>query len=163
MSHLNISASSRTGCVRTNNEDMILVGEELLRNGLSHADFETTESNRCMLAIADGMGGHNCGEVASYDALTNMSFYFKDLPSNLDEKDFVDAMTNWLKSICLAVDAKGKENPMYKGMGTTFVALTYYSGRYYWLNCGDSRLYRLRDQGQRIKKQNESVCRSTGR
>ena len=61
MSHLNISASSRTGCVRTNNEDMILVGEELLRNGLSHADFETTDSNRCMLAIADGMGGHYCG------------------------------------------------------------------------------------------------------
>lgn len=162
MSHLNISASSRTGCVRTNNEDMILVGEELLRNGLSHADFETTDSNRCMLAIADGMGGHNCGEVASYDALTNMSFYFKDLPSNLDEKDFVDAMTNWLKSICLAVDAKGKENPMYKGMGTTFVALTYYSGRYYWLNCGDSRLYRLRDGELRQLTTDHSLSNALG-
>jgi protein phosphatase len=30
-------------------------------------------------------------------------------------------------------------------MGTTLVALLYYGNRYFWLNCGDSRLYRLRD------------------
>ena len=107
--------------MRTNNEDMILIGSELLRNDVYKTSFTTKADNRLLLAIADGMGGHNCGEVAS-------------------ERQ---AMDNWLKSMCLAVEAKGKEDPIYRGMGTTLVAFLYYGGQYYWINCGDSRLYRL--------------------
>jgi protein phosphatase len=59
-------------------------------------------------------------------------------------------MDNWLKSMCLAVEAKGKEDPIYRGMGTTLVAMLYYSGQYYWINCGDSRLYRLH-QGELLQ------------
>lgn len=143
MALFHISASSRVGCVRTNNEDIVLVGEKLLRNGVCSSSFETTGENRFLMALADGMGGHNCGEVASMDTLTNLQFFFDDLPSNLDEKALRDSMDNWLSSMCLAVDAKGRENPMFRGMGTTLVAMFYYSGQYYWINCGDSRLYRL--------------------
>ena len=132
MALFHISASSRVGCVRTNNEDMVLVGEKLLRNGVCSSSFETTGENRFLMALADGMGGHNCGEVASMDTLTNLQFFFEDLPSNLDEKALRDSMDNWLSSMCLAIDAKGRENPMFRGMGTTLVAMFYYSGQYYW-------------------------------
>ena len=143
MAHFHISASSRVGCVRTNNEDMILIGSELLRNDVYKTSFTTKADNRLLLAIADGMGGHNCGEVASEDSLTNLRFFFDDLPLNMTEGNLRQAMDNWLKSMCLAVEAKGKEDPIYRGMGTTLVAFLYYGGQYYWINCGDSRLYRL--------------------
>ena len=122
---------------------MVLVGEHQLRSGLYDISFETTDKNRLMLALADGMGGHNCGEVASEETLANLKFFFDDLPSNLDEPNLREAMDNWLKSMCLTIDAKGRENPIYRGMGTTLVAMFYYSGKYFWINCGDSRLYRL--------------------
>ena len=143
MAHFHISASSRVGCVRTNNEDMILIGSELLRNDVSKTSFTTKSDNRLLLAIADGMGGHNCGEVASEDSLTNLRYFFDDLPVNMSEGDLRQAMDNWLSSMCVAVEAKGKEDPVYRGMGTTLVAMIYYCGQYYWINCGDSRLYRL--------------------
>lgn len=151
MAHFIVSASSKIGCVRTNNEDMLLVGDELLFNRIGQAaDFHTTETDRFLLALADGMGGHNCGEVASSDTLTNLRFFFSDLPSNQEEYQFRRSMDSWLKSICMAIDAKGKENSLYCGMGTTLVAMMYYSGQYYWVNCGDSRLYRLH-QGELVQ------------
>jgi protein phosphatase len=145
MSFLHISASSRTGCVRTNNEDMGLVDDVLVRNETFSETFETTPDNRLMLALADGMGGHNCGEVASNDTLTNLRFFFRDLPATLDNETFCQSMRDWLKSICMLIDSKGKSHEVYQGMGTTLVGLIYFSGRYYWINCGDSRLYRLHD------------------
>ena len=46
----------------------------------------------------------------------------------------------------MILDSKGKADEQYKGMGTTLVALAYYDGDFYSMNCGDSRLYRLRNE-----------------
>ena len=46
----------------------------------------------------------------------------------------------------MILDSKGKADEQYKGMGTTLVALAYYNGVFYSMNCGDSRLYRLRNE-----------------
>ena len=78
--------------MRTNNEDMILIGSELLRNDVYKTSFTTKADNRLLLAIADGMGGHNCGEVASEDSLTNLRFFFDDLPLNMTEGNLRQAM-----------------------------------------------------------------------
>jgi protein phosphatase len=43
------------------------------------------------------------------------------------------------------VASKGRADEQYEGMGTTLVALAYYDGDFYTLNCGDSRLYRFRN------------------
>ena len=50
---LNITASSRVGLVRSNNEDMILVGDLLLRNGKMSKHVETVDSDRYIIALAD--------------------------------------------------------------------------------------------------------------
>ena len=125
--------------MRTNNEDMALVDDVLVRNESFSEKFEVKPDNRLMLALADGMGGHNCGEVASNDTLTNLRFFFRDLPATLDDEPFRQALKDWLKSICMLIDSKGKSHQVYQGMGTTLVGMVYFSGRYYWINWGDSR------------------------
>ena len=45
----------------------------------------------------------------------------------------------------MIIDSKSSTRPELSGMGTTLVALVSYNHKYYWLNCGDSRLYRLHE------------------
>ena len=149
MAHYKMTASSRVGCVRTNNEDMLLVGENLLRNGKMSYEYDTEQTGRFLVALADGMGGHNCGEVASEDVLSNLRYYFNDLPTNLSPEEFNEAIYDWLKSVCLMINSKGQHDPTFRDMGTTLVALAYYGNDYYWMNCGDSRLYLLHQGGLR--------------
>ena len=54
-------------------------------------------------------------------------------------------MVEWLDSVHKTIESKGHVNPEMSEMGTTLVGVVYYNGKYYWLNCGDSRLYRFRD------------------
>lgn len=145
MIELNISAASKVGCVRDNNEDMILVGDCYIRNEEFHMPIELNRQDRFMMAVADGMGGHNCGEVASSMALHNLHFYFHDIPSRLDAGGFTESIVGWLDSINNVVESQGLVHPEQKGMGTTLVALAYYEGRFFSINCGDSRLYRYRN------------------
>ena len=141
----NISVDSRVGCVRENNEDMVLVGEHFVRDGKLHVQVDLAEKDRYLIALADGMGGHNSGEVASSDVLHNIQFYYGDIPSGLAPGDLNESFCEWLESMNNTLDAKGRVDLELKNMGTTFVSLAYYEKEFYWLNCGDSRLYRLRD------------------
>ena len=145
MIQINITAASDVGCVRHNNEDMILVGDQFIRNDKYSTSVELTEKDRYMIALADGMGGHNSGEVASQDVLHNLQFFFSDLPLGLKMGDFNEAIFEWLESINNIIDSKGHSEPRYHNMGTTLVALAYYEDEFYWMNCGDSRLYRYHD------------------
>ena len=98
-----------------------------------------------MIAVADGMGGHNRGDIASNDTLCNLHYFFYDIPSCLNVNDFNEAMAGWLESINNYIASKGRADEQYKGMGTTLVGLAYYNNDFYSLNCGDSRLYRFRN------------------
>lgn len=146
MIELQISAACRIGCVRHDNEDMILVGYQFIRNDDYRTQLELGDKDRFMMAVADGMGGHLSGEVASSDVLHNLQFVFSDLPVGLDASSFNEFIVEWLESINMILDSKGKTDERYKGMGTTLVALAYYDGDFYSLNCGDSRLYRMRGE-----------------
>jgi len=142
--NLYVTAASRRGCVRENNEDMILVGSSFIRNDDYHTKIELSDKKRIIIAVADGMGGHNRGEVASSDALHNLQFFFTDIPSGLNAGDFNEIMVEWLQSINNIIDSKGRVDERFKGMGATLVGIAYYEGQFYSLNCGDSRLYRFR-------------------
>ena len=162
MAKLYVTAASRRGCVRNNNEDMILVGRSFIRNEDYQTMVELRDDNRLMLAIADGMGGHNSGEVASSETLHNLQFFFNDLPAGLDDKSFRQMISEWLNSINLIIDSKGRVNDMFKGMGTTLVGMACYENRVYTLNCGDSRLYRLRDGILHQMTTDHSLKKETG-
>lgn len=145
MMNLFVTAASRVGRVRKNNEDMILVGSSFIRNDAFRKTIELTPEKRTLFAVADGMGGHQSGEVASSDTLHNLHFFFNDLPAGLTAGEFNEMMVVWLESINTIVDSKGSVNERFKGMGTTLVGIACYGGNFFSMNCGDSRLYRLRN------------------
>ena len=145
MVEFEITSASRVGCVRKQNEDMILVDSHFVRN----SDYATTAAlrsqDRYIIAVADGMGGHNRGDVASSDVLKNLQFYYHDLPMGLGASEYYEAVVEWLDSINNYIASKGRADVQFQGMGTTLVAFAYYCGDFYTVNCGDSRLYRFRD------------------
>ena len=145
MSRIVLKAASRVGCVRNNNEDMVLAYDKFVRGEAYQTEFMTENSNRFVIALADGMGGHNAGEVASADTLANLQFFINDLPKGLSICEFNEMMIVWLDSVNNMIASKGLLDPTMAEMGTTLVGIVYYEGKFYWMNCGDSRLYRLRD------------------
>ncbi|MBP3766697.1 MAG: serine/threonine-protein phosphatase [Prevotella sp.] len=145
MEKFNITACSHVGCIRSNNEDMILVWDQFIRNDFYETDVYPGSLNRFVIALADGMGGHNAGEVASQETLSNLHFFINDLPTGLSPGALNDMMNEWLQSINHIIDSRGLSDPTVSEMGTTLIAIIYYEHRFFWLNCGDSRLYRYRD------------------
>jgi protein phosphatase len=63
----------------------------------------------------------------------------------LSPESTVEKFEDWLRSINIIIESKGRSDEQYKGMGTTLVGMVFYEGQFYTLNCGDSRLYRFRD------------------
>ncbi len=145
MSRIVLTAASRVGCVRSNNEDMVLAYDKFIRSEAYHTEFMTENTDRFVMALADGMGGHRAGEVASADVLANLQYFVKDLPVGLSVGEFNEMMMVWLDSVNQMISSKGQVDSSLLGMGTTLVGVAYYNGKYFWMNCGDSRLYRLRD------------------
>lgn len=142
---LNIFAASKVGCVRENNEDMVLVNRNFVRDSDWAGEADLDGRDRYLVALADGMGGHNGGEVASSDVLVNLDFFFSDMPADLSVADFNEAIYEWLSSVNKILDSKGHVDQRYYNMGTTLVAFVHYGSEFYWMNCGDSRIYRLHE------------------
>lgn len=140
-----INASSNVGCVRKKNEDMILVGHSFVRDETRSDEADLDRTDRYLVALADGMGGHSGGEVASSDVLYNLNYFYGDLPTGLKVGDFNEAIFEWLDSINTIIDSKSRSDMRFHNMGTTLVAFAYYAGEFYWMNCGDSRVYRMSD------------------
>ena len=70
---ITIFAMSDKGCVREHNEDMVLIGDYIFRDGSKQITVDLNEENKkFFIAIADGMGGYNAGEIASELALQKM-------------------------------------------------------------------------------------------
>lgn len=140
---LRIHAASYVGCVREKNEDMVLVSHSYIREDCFSDVVDLSGRDRYLTALADGMGGHLGGEIASSDVLHNLDYFFGDMPKGLTVADYNEAIFEWMNSINHQIDAKGHSDPNYHNMGTTLVALAYYNDEFFWMNCGDSRIYRL--------------------
>jgi protein phosphatase len=140
---LNIHAASHKGCVRENNEDMVLASHTFVRDDSFADNVLMAGRDRYLAALADGMGGHQGGEVASSDVLHNLDYFFGDIPKGLSVSDYNEAIFEWLNSINNIIDSKGRSDQRFVGMGTTLVAFAYYNKHFYWMNCGDSRFYRM--------------------
>ena len=113
-----------TGKVREHNEDNVII----LNN----------ENDEYILAVADGMGGHKAGEVASAIAIDHLTEEFY----RLDTLGTKEAAIDWLRNIVTEMNNKifdyTKENPDSKGMGTTFVCAIKTKDYLLYGNIGDS-------------------------
>lgn len=92
---------------------------------------------RELVAVADGMGGHSAGEVASQRALETV---WTRLKAGSDLRSAVSAAN-------AAVHAAAAGNPAWRGMGTTLVAMLRSGHSYEIANVGDSRAYRITRTG----------------
>jgi protein phosphatase len=133
-SAFDIEAVVRTdvGCVRESNEDN---GRHVVPNAPNdHARRGT------LTIVADGMGGHSAGEVASEMAvdLTSSHFYSEQ------NGPVTDALQSAIESANAEIFETSISDTRFSGMGTTIVALAIQGQLGYAAHVGDSRLYRLR-------------------
>lgn len=90
--------------------------------------------------VADGMGGHSGGEVASSLAVASAEAVFKD-PSSLDKSPREVIAKAYEEASHRIFDKAAKENPELAGMGTTMVLCYIRKNHIYIGNVGDSRCY----------------------
>ncbi|MBO6158624.1 MAG: Stp1/IreP family PP2C-type Ser/Thr phosphatase [Firmicutes bacterium] len=144
-----ISAAGRceTGIVRPMNQDQIFYSVEnigLLPN---------------LFVVADGMGGHKAGDLASSEALRYFLEYIEDHSS--EEDDIILLMKTALEMANRYIYYLSEESDDYSGMGTTFVAATVCGDYLYCINVGDSRLYKLtQDESSPMKLEKVTVDHS---
>jgi protein phosphatase len=119
---LRYSARSDVGLVRSNNEDSVYAGARLL-------------------ALADGMGGHAAGEVASQLVIAALAHLDDDEPGG-DLLGKLDAAVHAGNS---AIAAQVEMEPELEGMGTTLTAILFAGNRIGMVHIGDSRGYLMRD------------------
>ena len=127
---LEVAATSDTGLIRSRNEDSFLVRPE-----------------KRLFAVADGMGGHVAGEIASALAVAALD----DAVSAGSEADSPQALAERLLAGMRNANERilehGRAEPETRGMGTTLTAIAFPRGcsSCALAHVGDSRAYRLRD------------------
>lgn len=120
----NSCALSDVGCVRKVNEDSVF-----------------DQGHKSLWAVADGMGGHEVGDVASQKIVEALGEV--EVKSGLS--DYVDAIEDSLISVNSQLISYAKESFDNKTMGSTAVCLAIKNHVGVCLWVGDSRLYRLRN------------------
>jgi len=119
---LRYAARSDRGLVRANNEDSVYAGARLL-------------------ALADGMGGHAAGEVASQLVIAALAPLDEDEPGG----DLLSKLEEAVRQGNSAIAAHVQADPELEGMGTTLTAILFAGNRLGLVHIGDSRGYLLRD------------------
>lgn len=128
---LRVEVRSDPGCVREGNEDTI---------GFWHpADAQALDRDGVLLVVADGMGGHSAGEVASRLAVEVVTREY-----NHDNGDPQVALIRAIQSANETIRRRARADTALKGMGTTCTALVVRQGWAYCAHVGDSRLYLVR-------------------
>src|SRR5688572_15885680 len=119
---LRYAARSDRGLIRGNNQDSVYAGPRLL-------------------AVADGMGGHAAGDVASKVVIAALEHLDDDTPSG----DMLQAMREAVFEGSEHLREVIRESPQLEGMGTTLTAILFAGGRLALCHVGDSRAYLVRD------------------
>ena len=139
---LQVWAASHVGRVRAHNEDRCRTSVWQMR-GIEETWHGRMPSNGSWALVADGMGGHGAGEVASETAVGALASL---LPAARSEADIWDAIRRANDRVYDAMtQPEGR-----LGMGTTIVGVTVHAGSCTVFNVGDSRAYVVRRGVPRI-------------
>src|SRR4051794_2567813 len=117
----------------------------LAAHGVSHAGRRTSNEDallvdlpRRLFVVADGMGGHNAGEVASDLAIRTIGEAMATGTQDVDER--LGAAVELANE---RIFEAARRQPECAGMGTTVSAACVFGQRLLYANVGDSRIYRL--------------------
>lgn len=132
MNQLEMAGHSDPGVARDRNEDAYLL---VPSNGIA--------------VLADGMGGHLAGEIASAMAVDiivrHLNAVLRQPPAPTDDDaPEVLALRAAIQEANQAVFEASRSKPEYNGMGTTVVVVVFQANKLYVAHVGDSRLYRFR-------------------
>ena len=135
---IEVAGETNVGMKRTHNED----------------NFSITEESGLYI-VADGMGGHASGEIASKMAVDAMREFFaatasdpeRTWPYKMDRSKGYEEnrLITGIKLANLRIYESAQRDPRQRGMGTTIVALFAVEDSIYVAHVGDSRVYRLRE------------------
>lgn len=130
---------SDIGVSRSNNEDVWIAMPEI-----------------GFFAIADGMGGHQAGEVAARETIHSLAETIKTIHSN--------GRSEWMKELREAIEETNQkvyrlstQTDSLNGMGTTLCCLLWSEKWVFYAHVGDSRVYRYRDQKLELLTQDHSL------
>lgn len=118
------------GKVRDHNEDSVIIVENM--------------NKEVLLAVADGMGGHLAGEVASSIAISHVGKRFKELSSIGNKEDAIHWLQETVSEVNVLIYKYTEEHPESKGMGTTFVTAVFTKDFLLFGNIGDSSGFVMR-------------------
>ncbi|MFZ1642566.1 MAG: protein phosphatase 2C domain-containing protein [Candidatus Contendobacter sp.] len=128
---------SHVGMVRAINEDACLVLPE-----------------RGLWAVADGMGGHEAGDIASQMVVSAL----QQITPPSDWPDFLEAVRESLRDVNRRLREESAQRYQHRTIGSTVVVLIVYEAQCACLWVGDSRIYRLRDgQLQQLTRDHSHV------
>jgi len=130
---MNVSARTDVGSQRTTNEDTVLT--------------ESFDSGK-LLVVADGMGGHEAGDVASEVASTELAEYIDDAIAE-GQNDYETIIAEAIEKANQEIQQLAESDPNRSGMGTTVVVAYVDETNTIIGNVGDSRAY---DVGSEINQ-----------
>ncbi len=120
---MRVLSFSEKGCIRKNNEDSFLV-----------------LSSEALYAVADGMGGHRAGEVASSVALHELETWVPRLAA-LEDQALENGLIEAFVQANRVVYESSTTEPEKAGMGTTLTVLLIRNEKIFIAHVGDSRAY----------------------
>ena len=129
---LSFGARTDLGRIRENNEDKF---EFFIAD-----DEEALARKGCLFAVADGMGGHSAGQIASELALKTLIEHFYSDPTPL----LLESLRAGLQKANALIFDAARIAPDHSGMGTTLTALLVRGKEAFIAHVGDSRCYMLR-------------------
>ncbi len=128
-----VSVLTDVGCRRESNEDS--------GRYVKPSDPELLSNKGVLVIVADGMGGHAAGEVASRMAVDVISRTYYD-----DKADAPIALKRAFEKANRAIYEQSRKEETLKGMGTTCTALALQNSSAFSAHVGDSRLYLVRNE-----------------
>jgi serine/threonine protein phosphatase PrpC len=121
---------------RANNEDAMLIDKELVQSQAIEISSKKFENDKAVFAVADGMGGENKGEEASYLVLNQFIQEYKTL---YNKESILQTIQNAKKRL----DSEVQKDNSKLNFGSTIAGVLLNNDKAIIFNCGDSRVYRL--------------------
>jgi len=142
--------ASHPGKGRPNNEDALLAGSPVAGTGLMQVQEQRIEaSDSLLLAVADGVGGHNAGEIASRETVQ----FLAQMAERTSEKlaDGLVRLHDHLRRLA-------GSRPDWSSMGSTVAGLMAGRQGLWVFHLGDSRVYQMRDRFMELLTEDDSLA-----